>query len=166
MTPSFKLATSERLYIDGTYCANGHWLMHRQNAQAVARVLHRKEILKVLNQCDSLKHGTYADGVANGASTNTPPDMAAIIPQRTGYGRMTDKPCGVSFRNESDEIIAYKFGCNASADDGFTVGVAHRYVPLLRLGHGFAKDKNSPIIVLDSDDLNGNLLAVIMPVRL
>lgn len=153
MTPKFTIG-KERIMIGEKYLCNGHWLASRDAALSPMAPKPLKLLL-------SVKTGTYHDGVAAGLSVETTPDFASVIPKRDGYLILKESPSGVEFRGDSTEIMAYVY----EAGD-FKIGVAHRYVPLLGLGRAFAKDSSSPIIVLDGDTLNDNLLAVVMPMRL
>ena len=161
MFPKFKIDKWCRLYIgtpDGNsvFHSNGHWLV---TGMALKMPKHVKP--KALEILDRLKPGTYLDGYGYGLSGTDTPDMAAIIPKRDGYKPVNSRQIGVKFRGESDEILAYRF-----QGEGFEIGFAVEYVPLLRMGTLFAKDEKSPAIILAGDTLNDELLAVVMPLRL
>ncbi len=155
MIPKFTIG-KERLHITESILSNGHWLVTRYAAKSPVAPKALKPLLSAIN-------GTYYDGLVAGVSVPTTPDMAQVIPKRDGYLPLDHNATGIGFRAETDEVIAYKFSPKSGE---FTIGVAHRYVPLLRMGNAFAKDANCPIIVLDSADLNGELMAVVMPMRL
>lgn len=155
MIPKFTIG-KERLHITENILSNGHWLVTRYAAQSPVAPKALKPLLSAIN-------GTYYDGLVNGVSVPTTPDMAQVIPKRDGYLPLLEQSQGVEFRADTDEVLAYKFQPQCGS---FTIGVATKYVPMLRLGFAHARDALSPIIVLDSRDLNGELLAIVMPMRL
>ena len=76
-----------------------------------------------------------------------------------------EQPARVKFREDTDEICGYVFQI-AKPPPGeltFDIGVAPQYVPILRMGTGYAKNAVSPIRVLGPGD---DLVAVVMPVRI
>jgi len=161
MIPNFKIPKDTRLYLSDLFISNGHWLLTRAVAESHISPKPIKALL-------ALKNGTYYDGANSGPSRETTSDMTAVIPKRDGYLPLSRSPISVSFKDASDEITAYGFGCG-----GETVFVDPSYVPLIRMGFGFGKPVTSgrkretnPVIVLGGDTLNDELLAVIMPMRI
>lgn len=161
MTPVFKIGKSDRIYIDTKFLCNSHWLCTRDVAASYVGPKALKPLL-------SMKEGAYLEGIGAPVTNGSMPDFAQIIPHREGFIPVGLSPCGVEFRgSDSDVIMAYKFRAeNPETKEGFELAVAHNYVPLLRLGHVFAKDARSPVIVLGGSTLNDELLAVIMPYRI
>lgn len=159
MLPKFTIDKSDRIYITDKYVCNGHWLVDRVNARSQSMPIFDRMFKPVLN----LQHGAYYDGIACGVTNGGQlPAFEQVIPKRDGYKICFEQAQGVEFRADSDEILAYKF---QTQDGAVTVGIAPKYVPLLRLGKVYAKEAISPLIVL-SDGINSELLAVVMPMRL
>ena len=158
MKPKFSIRKDEKLMIGEKYFSNGHWMLGRE---ACCSSFAPKALAPLLNKM----HGRYDFG------DNTPTKFdesifEAVIPKREGYREISPAPIGVTFKNET-EIVAYKYRVEAtSGQEEFEISIAHRYVPLLKMGMPFAKNADSPILILDSDSLNGELIGVIMPVRL
>lgn len=152
LIPRFSLDRGERLYITGDLISNGHWLIKR-HAALVAMA--PKPLASLL----SLREGKYFDGISGGLSTEDTMDLAQVIPKREGYERL-EGPQAVQFRN-GDGIGAYIY-----QGRDFKIGVEPNYTPLLRMGYAFAKGPREPILVLDDETLNGELLAVVMPIRI
>lgn len=165
MKPKFTLNKSDKVFIGEKYLCNGHWLCTRE-------IVNSNIGPKALKPLLSMVQGCYDSGIGGQRSERELPDFAQVIPSRDGFLPVSWGAVGVEFRGDSDEIIAYKFeALNPTADagghkPGFVFGVAANYVPLLRLGHVFAKEACSPILVLDGPSLNDNLIAVVMPIRL
>jgi hypothetical protein len=156
LKPKFTLDKNERLYLTEKYVSNGHWLLTR-TACNVARML---KITKAFDLLDSMHVGRYDTGISGGKTCDVKPDMLdSVIPVRDGYKPVSKSPVGVVF--DGTTVRTYKY-----SSDGFETGINPKYVPLLELGHAHAKDADHPILILDSKDLNGELMAVIMPVRL
>lgn len=158
MTPKFTTG-KERLHISDKYLCNGHWLVTRDAAKGPMAPKAFKALL-------SVKNGSYHDGIANGITVETPPNMEQIIPKRDGYELLFEQAQGVQFRADTDEIIAYKFNPQNTGTNEFTIGVNPDYVPVMRMGYAFAKDALSPILILDGRTLNDNLVGIVMPMRL
>lgn len=157
LQPKFKPDTSDRLYINEQFLSNGHWLFTRYAFKAPT-------LPKAAKALEHMSHGSYMnkDKVAD-----TAPPMENIIPKRDGYQKLNPNPVGVNFRTDMDTITAFKYEClTEKSCDAFIIGVSTDYVSLMRMGHCFARDKISPIIILDEPNLNGNLLAIVMPMRL
>lgn len=150
LIPKFTIG-KQKLLIGKKFISNGHWMVTREACSAPLAPKALKPLLSVM-------HGTYQNGIADGLSGGTLPDFAQVIPKRDGYIAITD-PSGVEFRG--DTVQAYVFD---SPD--FKIGINPDYMPIVRMGHAFAKDKTSPILVLDGTTLNDNLVAVVMPLRL
>lgn len=153
MEPKFTISKTERLFIDDKFICNGHWLVTRNAA-------HSPMAPKPLKPLLAAKHGTYYNGINAGPDKDDAPDMTRVIPKRDGYKKIAVAPVSVNFAG--DRISAYKYDLGEGAE----IGIDPRYVPLLKLGHVFAKDSTSPVLVLDGETLNDDLLAVVMPVRL
>ncbi len=153
MKPKFTLGKTERCFLTKDYFSNGRYLIPRG-------ILSQLGLSKILNR----QLGSYHEGIDYPMTRGETPDMNSIIPQREGYKLLRDQPTGVKFKY-GDEVQAYRFSEGSELSE-FEIGVDPKYVPLLRLGHAHAKNASCPIIVLDSKDLNGELLAVIMPMRL
>lgn len=152
MKPKFSIG-SDRLYITDKYLSNGHWLVTREIAKSHVAPTALKPLLSCLN-------GGYFNGLKGGRDTEATPEMDHIVPKRDGYLPLSQDPARVKFRY-NDEIESYVFTCG-----DFEIGINPKYVPLLRMGFGHAKDPKSPILVLADKSLNGDLMAVIMPMRL
>lgn len=155
LTPKFTIDKNDRLYLDKDYLSNGHWLVHRRSL-GVRHSLVQKELLKVQN----VALGAYQEGYGQ-EQCGTIPDFAQAIPKRDGY-----KPLGKEVRAYIPDYTwpsIYVFRLSLGEE---WIGINYKYLPLLSLGHAFGRNKESPILVLDSDDLNGELLAVVMPMRL
>ncbi len=167
MTPKFTIGKSDKVYISDKFLCTGHWLCTREIAQSHVAPKALKPLL-------SLQIGCYDSGISSGKTRDEKglPDFAQVIPKRDGYLPVQFDPIGVEFcGQDSDEIRAYKYQNRAEVkagetDSNFVFGAQQQYVPLLRMGHVFAKDALSPIIVLGGDSLNDELLAVVMPYRL
>lgn len=164
MTPKFSLTKNDKIYVGEKYLCNGHWLCTREIASSHVAPKALKPLL-------SLQIGCYDVGIAGGKTREKDglPDFAAVIPKRDGYLPVKSAPAGVHFRRQdSDEVKAFKFTASNPEDPSqdFTFGVDQQYVPILRMGHIFAKDSRSAILVLDGATLNDNLLAVVMPYRI
>ena len=153
LTPKFKinLGVLDRIFVTQDYLSNGHWLVVRKNLN--------KEGLKMFKPLQDKKEGTY---YGKDFGDPTTPDMTQVIPKRDGYKPLNFEPSRVIFKNESIDISSYVY----SVQDSHEIGVDVTYAPLLTLGYAYSKDKNSPIIVLNSNDLNGDLIAVVMPRRI
>lgn len=149
----------QRLYVHETYITNGHWLIHRTNYQPMPLPIKLRPLWKMpLGQYHSKSDPEPAP--IGGF------DPVRYIPKRDGYTPLLHAPIGVKFRESEqfcDEIIAYKFQIE---DGGAVIGIDPAYVPILRLGFGFAKSPIDPVLVLKHPDINSDLVAVIMPVRL
>jgi len=156
--PQFKLTKGDRIYIGEKYVSDGKWLVTQEYIKSPAA-------LKALHPIRTLMLGTYDSGIAGGQKewrSDGLPNFEQIIPRREGYLPLTPRPIGAEFGPERLAIYAFHYEC-----PGFTIGVAEMYAPLIDIGAAFAKDKISPIIILDSGDLDkGNLLAIVMPYRL
>ena len=153
----FKLDRKQKTYIDEKYISNGHWLVTRN-------FLNSPQCPKSLSSMLSLQIGVYDSGIAHPKyDTAKMPDWAQIIPKRDGYQIITPVPSGAEFRDSSFIptlwTLVYEF-------PGGEIGVDPAYGQLIQSGAAFCKDPKSPIIVLDSGDLNGELLAIVMPMRL
>lgn len=153
MIPKYSLSKTERVYITEKYFTDGKILLTKD---AINSPLAPKPLKAVLN----LANGCYYEGIAKPKSSNEPPDCSQVIPKRDDYKPMRPEPCGVSFVNET-QVLAYKFQC-----DDFEIGIAPHYVPIARMGFCFAKRATDPILVLSENSLNGDLIGVIMPIRL
>ncbi len=153
----FKFDRKQKMYIDEKYISNGHWLVTRN-------FLYSPQCPKSLSSLLSLQIGVYDSGIAHPKYDNEKmPEWAQIIPKRDGYQIITPVPVSSEFR-ESSLIptlwaLVYEF-------PGGEIGVDPAYGQLAQSGAAFAKDPKAPIIVLDSGDLNGELLAIVMPMRL
>lgn len=152
LVPKFKLEKTDRVYITDKYLCNGKWLLTRESAKSPVAP---KSLAPLL----SLKTGSYHDGIAGGWTSEQTPDMAQVIPKRDGYKPLGVAPIGVGFSSEVN-ISSYRY-----QGEGFVIGVSPLYVPLLQLGHCFAKDALSPILILDGYSLNDNLVGIVMPMR-
>lgn len=150
MKPVFKVDRGEKLYIDKDYVSNGHWLVPK------ARIGYRWP--QALRKLLVLREGRYALGMSGGVFAD-PPDLRPFIPKREGYEPISREPLGVELQGSEVKVYVYAAGA-------FKVGVQPRYVPLLEMGRGFAKDATSPLLVLDGETINDELLAVLMPMKL
>lgn len=164
LIPSFKISNKDTIYITKDYFCNGHWLVKRSAAEN--RVC---GLFKAFSKLSYMQLGSYANGTLDGITSETTPDMAAIIPQREGYRKVNPAPVGVTFKNET-WVEAYKFEVAHNENDiglkHFTFRVDPSYVPLMQLGTCFAKDALSPILILGGDSLNDELIGAVMPRRL
>ncbi len=153
LSPKFKInqSNTDRIFVTPEYFCNGHWLAVRANLNAQG--------LKMFKPLQDKIPGTYYANTFHDAST---PDITQVIPKRDGYKPINPVPARVIFKNESIDISSYVY----SVQNDHEVGVNVTYAPLLTLGYAFSKDKKSPIIVLNSNDLNGELVAVVMPMRI
>lgn len=152
MKPKFTIG-AERLHISEKYISNGHWMLTRDAIKSPMAPKPLSPLLSCLN-------GTYYNGIKGGRDQETTPDFASIIPIRDGFKPLSDEPTRVKFRY-NDEIESYVFAC-----DSFEIGVNPKYVPLLRMGCAHAKDSHSPILILSDKTLNGDLIGLVMPMRL
>lgn len=150
MIPKFKINNDHPHFIDDKYISNGYWAVTHKAASSVCAP---KPLTALLNW----KKGRYQG--KNWLNGNTL-DIEAVIPKRDGYTPMQPAPFSVAFRNGT-EIMAYKY----QAGD-MPIGIAPQYVSLLMLGKAFAKSPKDAIIVLESENLNSEILAVIMPIKL
>lgn len=155
--PKFSLSKREKLFLDKDYVCNGHWLLTRNAAKKVRG-------LKIV---DALQHGSYPMGYGEKIPTHDCRNLTSVIPRRDGYLKLYEATQGVQL-NE-DKVMAYKFKPMPTQDNDFQdfeIGIDPKYVPLLRLGVGFAKGPLDPILILDGSTLNDNLVGVVMPIRL
>lgn len=153
MHPKFNLAKQDRVYITDEYFTNGEFLITRSSMNSPLA----PKALKVLA---NFLPGTYGEGTGKPITSEKTPDCGSVIPKRDGYKTMAIAPIGVKFMLEMDTIQAYQFEC-----PGFVICVSPAYVPILRLGVPFAKDKASPIIILSEGNLNSDLIGLVMPMR-
>ena len=158
LSPKFKInqSSTDRVFITPEFFCNGHWLVVRKNLN--------KEGLKMFKPLADKIPGTYYANAFHDAST---PDITQVIPKRDGYKPVNPGPTRVIFMEEGTsgtciDISSYVY----SVQDTHEIGINPTYAPLLTLGYAFNKDKTSPIIVLNSNDLNGDLIAVVMPRRI
>lgn len=160
LKPKFKIDNDTKLYITDKYMSNGHWLVIKNNLRKEGKTLFKKYL--------KYAPDTYfADTPSGNGLTNE--KMELVIPKRDGYSPLKAQPNGVSFQeikvlNQAPCILAYKYeNTPMIGEKSFEIGINPIYATLFNLGHAFAKDPKSPILVLDSSDLNGNLIAVVMP---
>lgn len=153
LTPKFTLPKTERVYLTDKYFCNGHWLLKRDQIPP-----HFKAFAPLRN----LKNGAYVDGYANESNDNLP-DIEAVIPQREGYTLLSPQPSGCHFAFETT-VSAYTY-LTVDFETQFEVAVDPKYVPLMQLGHCFAKNPTAPILILSGNTLNDDLVGVLMPRR-
>ena len=160
MIPKFNISKTESLHLTDKWITNGHWMVKRDKADS-------RTAPKALKTLLSLKLGSYRDGLSYGLTSETTPDCESIIPTRNGYLPLSNhgNPETITFKQDSDEINAYIYKAG-NGESEIKIGVAHKYVPLLRMGYVHVKAPTAPIIILDSEDLNGELIAIVMPMRL
>lgn len=156
IAPKFKISAKERIYLSDKYLSNGHWLIAYDNLKQ-----NHTTPYKEVKKCVGYKPGFYMTGFSHGITDTNLPDFNAIIPKREGYELLEPMPIGVDFRSDFVSLNAYIYQTNS----GKKIALNVDYVPLIGLGYAFMKDRLSPILILDSEDLNGNLLAVVMPYR-
>lgn len=152
LIPKFSIG-KDRLYITPEYLCNGHWLVKKAAARSPAAPKAFKPLLIA-------QTGSYFNGLSGGLDRSDTIDVTQAIPSRDGYVLMSPDPVGVEFKN-SDTVAAYIFQCGE-----FKIGVNPNYVPIMRLGHAFAKEARSPILILEGNSLNDELVGVVMPLRL
>lgn len=159
LAPKFSLDKSEKLFLGDKYLCNGHWLIKREYAAT-------KFAPTALRGLCNMRLGCYYEGPRGTCDTETKlPNFDGLIPQRDGYRLLERNPIGVEFK--SDEISCYIFAVTERfGEPTFRIGVNPKYVPLMRIGHTFAKDALSPLLVLQGDTLNDDLIGVVMPMRL
>lgn len=160
LEPKFnKIDKNTRLFITKKYICTGHFALSRT---AMPLPNFPKPLF---NQVINLQFGNYVMGISGGVTDDdlekADNTISAVIPKRDNYKLISNHPSGVKFIHDTDRILAYVYDFGESK-----IGVSTDYVPLMRLGHCFAKDKTSPIIVLAEDNIESELLAVIMPMRL
>ena len=133
LLPKFKITKDERLFITPLGVSNGHWY-------ASAEYLKSPQAHKAFAALKNIPHGNYTMGyceVTNGAA---PINIAQIFPKRDGYLPLKPAPQAVEFRGENS-ISSYIYKTNAPLDvDNFEIGINTDYVPLMLMGHAFAKD--------------------------
>lgn len=152
MFPKFKMEKNGKFYIDDKYISNGHWMVVKN------RINPYSQVFKALKEGFLAKNGTHPTGIHPDPIPGTP-DMGYVIPTRDGYQRLSEEATCARI-SVNDQILGYGFSFGDR-----TVYIAPEYVPLIRLGQAFAKTETGAVIVLDSDDLNGELIAVVMPKR-
>ncbi len=166
MTPKFKISNDERMFLAPIYISNGHWLVKRA-------ALGMDSVPKALKNLLKLKEGSYRDGIKNEPSGDFP-IFEQAIPKRDNYKPLIPEPSGVVFTN--DDVTSYKFKSekfelphepnDVAILDQIEIGIDPKYVELLRMGHGFVRDANSPLLVLNGPTLDAELVAIIMPRRI
>lgn len=148
MTPKFSI--TNRILVDGQYVSNGHWALNKEN-QAVKTLLTKRSPALL-----HLENGRYTDRLVQ--TSQDPVDIARIIPTREGYAPLSE--CYLA-RVRSGIVLSYVY-----KGEGFYTAVDPIYVPILNLGIAYAKDTESPILVLDSKDLNGEFVGIVSPMRI
>jgi len=163
LEPKFKINKSDRLYITDDYFSNGHWIVARNSIQKRIDC----PVSKQLQQLLCLRNGAYYDG-PTGFPKEYSGDITRVIPKRDEYLPIIDTPAGVKFVGNA--IHAYYFFIQkideeTREDQSFQIYVDPSYVPLIRLGYGFAKSKLDPILILKEQDINSDLVGAVMPMR-
>lgn len=176
MKPTFKIDSDERIYANADYISNGHWMVSRKAAAS-------KTAPPALRKLAGIPAGAYPAGYSprREARAGDCPDFSGVLKLASKAKRAIwmDGPTGVNFhrpeeptgkdkgkRVERDRITAYIFGYNGEPSGTQRIGIAPRYVPILRMGYAFAADERSAIRVCVAPDPASELVAVIMPVRL
>ena len=153
--PKFIFSPKDTLYVQKGLYSNGHWMITDAGLSNFAA----PSILKKQN-FKSLKDGNYCEGIKN-LPTSLHMDISKVIPKRDDYTLLT-QPTRIKFESNF-AIKAYVY---IDALGKSEIGVNIDYIELLCMGHAFAKNKTSPILILDSQNLNGELLGLLMPMRL
>lgn len=155
MKPVFSIKKDERLMIGEKYITNGHWMLtrHSINTSCLAP--------KILKPALNMLHGRHEYETVTPMEEST---FDGIIPKRDGYQKLDVRPTGVSFKNDT-EILSYKFQTEDRSETGFEVRISEGYVPLLAMGIPFAKSPDAPVMLLDADRLDSELIGLIMPMR-
>lgn len=158
MKPRFT-AERDKLFVTDDAISNGHWVMFKRYARLKTAPKAFRNLLSLNRGVSEVLSHKRVD------LERDPPDLDALVPnKRDGYFKMATAPTGVSFNH--DEIAAYKFNVLDGPFIRFQIGIAPRYVPLLRMGVPFAKDNVSPVLILDGADSNDVVIGMVMPVRI
>ena len=153
MKPKFTIKKSERLMVSDKYICNGHWLVTKEAVE------HSPGAPKPLKKVLHYKNGKYENGEF---FSDDLPNFETVIPKRDKYKPINADTIDAKIYAWDGEIKSYILYFNEDEK----IGLNPNYYPLITMGNAFAKDAKSPILVLDSEDLNGNLQAVVMPMRL
>lgn len=156
MKPRFKIANDERLFLGEKYLSNSHWLVSRDFGPWFSQ----RKLTPLVKLLDYTQ-GRYTKGIKHGLEEGKLPDFSTVIPKRDGFIELKCDPISAELRN-GVEVWAYQY---QTIDGEKTIYIGEQYTPLMMLGTCFMRDPLSPIIILNSDHLNGDLVGLIMPMR-
>jgi hypothetical protein len=175
MRPTFSFDKHDKLFADATHLSNGHWMISRMAAASKAAPVQLRKLA-------AIPPGSYPAGYApkREARAGDCPNMSGVLDLAKKATRaIWDEPQGVLFHKPKeatgkdkgkrvlrDIITAYVFGYNGAPSERQRIGIAPGYVPLLRMGYGFASDALGPIRVCAENDPDSEVLAIIMPVKI
>jgi len=167
MEPKFKMDKGDIIHRGAVYTTNGHWLVRNDRTSLMPKALSK--------WIAEHTEGRYDFGEL--CLTRECANLDQLIKGHihhdlSAYKKLKDRPIGVKFRNNMDEIMAYVF---EAEDESFEIGVQPMYVPILRMGNCFArapeKGKNdslvwSAILITDGLSVSDTLIGLLMPVRI